>query len=61
MVNSLVKKNLNKKDPTFPLHVKQCKSCKLVQLREVIDADEIYKKIDYLFFSFRYAKFRQIL
>lgn len=52
MVNSLVtKKNLNKKDPTFPLHVKQCKSCKLVQLREVIDADEIYKKIDYLFFS----------
>ena len=52
MVNSLVtKKNLNKKDPTFPLHVKQCKSCKLVQLREVIDANEIYKKIDYLFFS----------
>ena len=52
MVNSLVKKkNLNKKDPTFPLHVKQCKSCKLVQLKEVIDADEIYKKIDYLFFS----------
>ena len=52
MVNSLVKKkNLNKKDPTFPLHVKQCKSCKLVQLREVIDADEIYKKIGYLFFS----------
>merc|ERR1711991_909862 len=33
------------------LHVKQCKSCKLVQLKEVIDANEIYKKIEYLFFS----------
>ena len=52
LVNSLVaKKDLKKKDPSFPLHVKQCKSCKLVQLKEVIDANEIYKKIEYLFFS----------
>ena len=52
LVNSLVKKkDLKKKDPYFPLHVKQCKSCKLVQLKEVIDANEIYKKVDYLFFS----------
>jgi len=52
LVNSLVsKQDLKKKVPTFPLHVKQCKSCKLVQLKEVIDANEIYKKIEYLFFS----------
>ena len=52
LVNSLIsKKNLKKKDPLFPLHVKQCKSCKLVQLAEVIDANEIYKKIEYLYFS----------
>ena len=52
LVNSLIsKKNLNKKDPVFPLHVKQCKSCKLVQLVEVIDANEIYKNVEYLYFS----------
>ena len=52
LVNSLVsKQDLKKKVPTLPLHVKQCKSCKLVQLKEVIDANEIYKKIEYLFFS----------
>ena len=52
LVNSLIpKKDLKKIDPLFPLHVKQCKSCKLVQLTEVIDANEIYKKIEYLYFS----------
>jgi|TARA_B110001450_G_scaffold188638_1_gene176727 SAM-dependent methyltransferase len=52
LVNSLItKKNLKKKDPVFPLHVKQCKSCKLVQLVEVIDANEIYKNVEYLYFS----------
>jgi SAM-dependent methyltransferase len=52
LVNSLVeKKDLKKKDPVFPLHVKQCVKCKLVQLVELIDANEIYKKVDYLYFS----------
>ena len=52
LVNSLVtKKDLKKKDPTFPLHVKQCKSCKLVQLVEIIDSNEIYKNVEYLYFS----------
>ncbi len=52
LVNSLIsKKGLNKKDPVFPLHVRQCKSCKLVQLTELIDANEIYKNVDYLYFS----------
>ena len=52
LVNSLIsKKDLKKKDPTYPLHVKQCKSCKLVQLVEVIDANEIYKNVEYLYFS----------
>ena len=52
LVNSLVtKEDLKKKDPTFPLHVKQCKSCKLVQLVEIIDSNEIYKNVEYLYFS----------
>ena len=52
LVNSLIsKKDLKKKDPTFPIKVFQCKSCKLVQIKDVIDAEEIYKKVDYLYFS----------
>lgn len=52
LVNSLIsKKDLNKKDPTFPIKVYQCTACKLVQLKEIVDADEIYKKVDYLYFS----------
>lgn len=52
LVNSLVsKENLRKKDPVFPLVVKQCQKCNLVQLVNIIDAEEIYKKVDYLFFS----------
>lgn len=52
LVNSLVsRKDLKKKDPTFPLVVKQCRTCSLVQLVDLIDADEIYKKVDYLYFS----------
>ncbi len=50
--NSLVsKKDIKKKDPVFPIKVKQCKKCKLVQLTEIIDANEIYKNVDYLYFS----------
>ena len=52
LVNSLVsKKNLKYKDPVFPIKVRQCKKCKLVQLTELIDANEIYKNVDYLYFS----------
>ena len=52
LVNSLIsKKDIKKKDPTFSIKVFQCKSCKLVQIKDVIDADEIYKKVDYLYFS----------
>jgi len=52
LVNRLVeKKNLKQKDPYFQLHVKQCKKCKLAQLKEIIDSKEIYKKVDYLYFS----------
>jgi len=52
LVNSLVRKeDLDKKDPVFPLVVKQCKKCNLVQLVNIIDSYEIYKNVDYLFFS----------
>jgi SAM-dependent methyltransferase len=52
LVNSLVSKDhLKRKDPTFPLVVKQCQKCNLVQLVDIIDAEEIYKKVDYLYFS----------
>lgn len=52
LVNSLVaKKDLHKKDPLFPLVVKQCRACRLVQLVNIIDAEEIYKNVDYLYFS----------
>ena len=52
LVNRLVeKKNLKQKDPYFQLHVKQCNKCKLAQLKEIIDSKEIYKKVDYLYFS----------
>ncbi|MBI4060274.1 MAG: methyltransferase domain-containing protein [Elusimicrobia bacterium] len=52
LVNSLVaKKDLAKKDPVFPLVVKQCRKCGLVQLVDIIHAEEIYKNVDYLYFS----------
>ncbi len=52
LVNSLVAKaDLDKEDPRFPLVVKQCMACMLVQLVEIVDAHDIYKGQDYLFFS----------
>ncbi|OGR90223.1 MAG: hypothetical protein A2992_07865 [Elusimicrobia bacterium RIFCSPLOWO2_01_FULL_59_12] len=52
LVNSLVPKDrLDRKDPTHRLVVKQCQKCNLVQLVDIIDAEEIYKKVDYLYFS----------
>ena len=29
----------------------RCQSCGLVQLKDIIDANEIYKNVDYLYFS----------
>ena len=52
LVNSLVsKEDLYRVDPVFPLVVMQCRKCSLVQQVDVIDAHEIYKNVDYLFFS----------
>jgi len=39
------------KEPTFPLVVKQCQECNLVQVKDIVDADEIYKNVDYLYFT----------
>ncbi len=52
LVNSLIrKKDLHKTEPMFPLTVKRCRKCSLVQLVEIIDSEEIYRNVDYLFFS----------
>jgi len=52
LVNSLVAPaDLGREDPVFPLDVHQCLDCGLVQLRDIIDSHEIYKNVDYLFFS----------
>ena len=52
LVNSLIeKKKIKFKDPVFPIELMQCKKCKLVQLTKIIDAEEIYKNVDYLYFS----------
>ena len=52
LVNSLIEKeDLGKVEKTFPLVVRQCQDCSLVQLTETRDSNEIYKDVDYLYFS----------
>ena len=51
LVNSLLDSPNQKDDPTYPLVVKQCQRCFLVQIRDSVDATEIYQNVDYLFFS----------
>lgn len=52
LVNSLLRKeDFAQKEPLFSLVVRRCRTCGLVQLTEVLEADEIYKNVDYLFFS----------
>ena len=52
LVNSLIeKKDLDKKEPIYPLKVVQCQSCFLVQTDKSIDSQKIYKDVDYLYFS----------
>ena len=52
LVNSLLKEDdLTKEAITHPLVVKQCQKCFLVQIKDAVDAKEIYQNVDYLFFS----------
>src|SRR3990167_2711380 len=52
LVNSLIEKeNLDKTESVFPLVVNQCQNCHLVQITNIVDAHEIYKNVDYLYFS----------
>lgn len=52
LVNSLIeKKDLRQKEPVFPLVVKRCEHCSLVQVTDIVDAHEIYRNADYLYFS----------
>ncbi|MBI4137016.1 class I SAM-dependent methyltransferase [Candidatus Roizmanbacteria bacterium] len=52
LVNSLIEeKDLDKTEPTFPLIVKQCQKCFLVQIVDPIDSHVIYRDVDYLYFS----------
>lgn len=52
LVNSLIEKeDLDKTEPVFPLVVKRCEQCGLVQIKDIVDSHEIYKNVDYLYFS----------
>lgn len=51
LVNSLLNKEEFGTEETFQLGIKQCQKCYLVQVNSPIDATEIYKEVDYLFFS----------
>ena len=52
LVNSLIEKgDLDKTESVFPLVVEQCQSCWLVQIVNPIDSHEIYRSVDYLYFS----------
>ena len=60
LVNSLVEeKDLSKTEDVFPLIVKQCQDCFLVQVTDIIDAEEIYKNVDYLYFSSDMPKLKE--
>ena len=52
LVNGLVeKKYLKDKNPVFPLVVKRCQRCSLVQIKDIVNSDAIYRDIDYVYFS----------
>lgn len=52
LVNSLIEqKDLSTPEDEFPLVVRQCQGCSLVQLTEVVDSHHIYRDQDYLYFS----------
>lgn len=52
LVNSLIdSQQSEEKEPVFTLAVKQCQDCFLVQIKDIVDSNEIYKNVDYLYFS----------
>ena len=52
LVNSLIEaKDISSKEPTFSLKVWRCVQCGLVQIKDIVNSDEIYKNVDYLYFS----------
>ena len=52
LMNSLVRKeDLDKKEQEYPLQVGFCHDCHLVQLMYIVDANKIYRDVDYLFYS----------
>lgn len=60
LVNSLVdKEDLDKKEFVYPLIVEQCQDCFLVQIVNPIESDEIYRKVDYLYFSSDMPKLKE--
>lgn len=50
LVNSLVE-DITQKEKTYPLVVRQCQNCWLVQITDPIDSNKIYRNEDYLYFS----------
>lgn len=52
LVNSLLDtQEIKEVEPLYPLKVVRCASCSLVQIEKPIDANKIYKDVDYLYFS----------
>ena len=52
LVNSLIaKKDLKKKDKTYPLLVEQCQECSLVQIVEPVSTKKSYQDQDYLYYT----------
>jgi len=52
LVNSFLKKeDLRKKELLFPIVLRRCRNCSLVQLTEMVAPEEIYRKVNYLYFS----------
>jgi len=51
LVNSLLTKEEFGTEEVASLVVEQCQSCYLVQIRNIVDSHEIYKEVDYLYFS----------
>ena len=52
LVNRLIKKeDIKKKDFFFPLILKRCQKCSLVQLSQFVDPKNLYVDQDYTYFS----------
>jgi SAM-dependent methyltransferase len=52
LVNRLLnKKDLKKKDYFFPLILRRCKKCSLIQLSQFVDPKNLYTDQDYTYFS----------